>query len=110
MKTKQILFTIAFTMLVLLTQAQDKYQFMVIEYSTNKYKMNISIDGTEFKQEEIDFKGQKKTGFNANPLLNKIKEYQDGGWEVMHFNTVLGQADSEPEYYFAYLRKKKTEK
>ncbi len=108
MKTKKIALALACVFSCLLTKAQDKYQFMVIEYSTSRWNtLSVSIDGTEYIQSDADYKGQKKSGYNANPLLNKVKEYQDVGWEVMNFNSFVVAADGFPEYHFAYLRKKK---
>jgi len=86
MKTKRIFLTIAFLLaVVLFTHAQEKYEFMIIEYQN--FGLSMSIDGVDYKFEEPDFTGQKRTSYNTNPLLNKVKEYQEKGWEVMNFET-----------------------
>ena len=108
MKTKQFLLTFALVVASLITSAQDKYEFMIIEYSSISFEVLVSIDGLEFKKEKANFSNQDKSGYNANPLLNKVKEYQDQGWEVMSFNSTIGGTSAE--MHFAHLRKKKTDK
>ena len=43
----------------------------------------ISINGTEFKTEKIVIEKSQDSYFNTNPLLKKVNEYQDKGWELM---------------------------
>ncbi len=112
MKIKHILFTIALFFSVIFINAQDKYEFMIIEYSTMDNVVSMSIDGLEFKKEKINWDKHDKSGYNANPLLEKVKEYQDKDWEVMNINTQIGGgytqggSTNNSEIYFAYLRKK----
>jgi hypothetical protein len=88
--------------------AQDKYEFMAINYVTNLSgsggEINISIDGKEFLTENVVLQKGSKSFYNANPLLSKVAEYQDKGWETVNLNT-------SPTVSFilhsAYLRKKK---
>ncbi len=105
MKTKHLFFTIALFFSIAFMNAQDKYEFAIIEYNTFHYDLSVSIDGKEYKKEKVDFSNQEKSGFNANPFLNKVKEYQDKGWEVMSFNSSTLGGGSQ-EVHFAYLRKK----
>ncbi len=113
MKTKHITLTILLIIFSFIVNAQEKYQFMIIEYSTMDNKVSISIDGKEFKKDKIDFDKHDKSGYNANPLLEKVSKYQDENWEVMSFNTQIGGviltggSANSSEIYFAYLRKKK---
>jgi hypothetical protein len=114
MKTKTLLFTVALVLSVFFSKAQQiKYQFMVMEYSTMDNEVAISIDGKEFKKEKINKEKHEKSGYNANPLLEKVSEYQDAEWELMSFNTQIGGSTfqggsgNNSEIYFAYLRKKK---
>lgn len=86
-------------------RAQEKYEFMIIQY--RNLQLSISIDGVDYKYEEPDFTGQKRTTFNANPLLNKVKEYQEKNWEVINFETVFDNLGAQAT--FVYLRKKRTE-
>ncbi len=103
MKTKHILFTIALLFSVTFLNAQDKYEFAVIEYVTGNNTISISIDGIDFIKEKHEIK-QGKSIHHANPFLLKIKEYQDQDWEVMNMHAVVfGNTD---ETFFAYLRKK----
>src|SRR6218665_4176982 len=113
MKTKQFFIAAAFVSLSLISKAQEKYQFMIIEYSTLDKEVAISIDGKEFFKEDVDFGGQKKSGYNATPLLKKVSEYQDQDWELMSFDTEIGgpsinnYSGNSSYIYFSYISKKK---
>ena len=85
--------------------AQDKYEFMTINYYiTMSRTIAVSIDGKEFLSEKVESPKEKEWLLDTTPLLLKVKEYQDKGWEVMSFNTAGGGGI----FYIAYLRKKKT--
>jgi hypothetical protein len=77
MKTKHLFIAMTCVAFSLISKAQDKYQFMIIEYSTLDNDVAISINGKEFLKERGDFEGRKKSGYNATPLLKKVSEYQD---------------------------------
>lgn len=97
-------------MFSLFISAQDKYEFMIIEYNHSaKNQIALSIDGKEFITEDATFINQKESVLNSNPLLIKVKEYQDKGWDVINFET-LPAANLISKTYLAYLRKKKVEK
>lgn len=106
MKIKQIILTIAFSFATLLINAQDKYEFMNINY-TSTYKLAVSIDGKEFSIEKIDLPKNESHEQNANPFLLKVKEYQDKGWEVMTLDTQVYGDTGFKFAYSGYLRKKK---
>jgi hypothetical protein len=113
MKTTHTLFTSILLLFVFFLKAQDKYEFMIIEYKTVLGKeLTISIDGKEYISENIDLPKNERSGSNANPFLKKVKEYQDQNWEVMSLNTVLGGGSGNiwNEVYFAYMRKKTIDK
>jgi hypothetical protein len=85
--------------------AQDKYEFMMITYEVSGAStIAVSIDGKEFLSEKVSLPKGSNSGFNVNPLLSKVSEYQDKGWELMSFSS------SVSAYYFhvAYLKKKKS--
>jgi hypothetical protein len=110
MKKKQIFLTIALIMFAFLTQAQDKYQVMVIEFDrTLKNEIQISIEGKEYIQEKADYGTTLDQRHNATPILKKINEYQDKGWELMNMQSLNNGAGGDLVYYFAYLRKKKAD-
>lgn len=112
MKTRKTLFFLLIAVCSFLAKAQEKYEFMVLEYHTEQFHVAVSINGKEFSKDEFDEKLKKST-FNANPLLLKVDEYQDKGWEVMSFNSQLTyewQEKTNFEVFFAYLRKKKNTK
>jgi hypothetical protein len=118
MRTKKAFLSVCFLLLSQIFYAQDKYQFLIMEYSTMDNKITVSIDGTEFIKEKVDFDKHDKSGYNANPLLEKVKEYQSKNWEVMSFSTQIGGnapingsgmtsgGYNSSEVYFAYMRKK----
>lgn len=112
MKTKQLICTLAILISVVISKAQEKYEFMVIEYVGPPIKViSISIDGVQFEALDVVYTRFEKSGYNANPLLAKVKEYQDQDWEVMNFATQIGGGGANTtEFFFAYLRKRKTEK
>ena len=102
MKEKHILLTIALFISVCIS-AQDKYEFMIIEFNSRaKLPIKVSIDGKEFLEENVDYSPLKETYGNNNPLLKKINEYQNKGWECMSFNTCVAPFVIQ----FAYLKKK----
>ncbi len=103
MKTKQILLTSLFLLLVLFSKAQDKYDFMTINYMTTYNLVVISINGKELLEEKLEVPKSKFAFLNTNPLLAKVIEYQDKGWDVMEFDTNANAMTS----YIAYLKKKK---
>jgi hypothetical protein len=82
--------------------AQDKYEFMIIEYVGTSSEIALSIDGIEFKKEKIE-PIHIKSYSNANPLISKVKEYQAKDWELMNFQILTG-------VYYAFLRKKIADK
>jgi uncharacterized protein YqgQ len=108
MKTKHILFTSLFLLLVLFSKAQDKYEFMTIGYDYIYKEIIISINGKEFLKEKLELPKEERSHLNTNPLLAKTIEYQDKGWELMNFETYVRTAGSlgVPDY-IAYLKKKK---
>lgn len=109
MKPKQIILAVLFTAASFAGKAQEKYEFMIMEYNTSYKMVNISIDGKEFLKDKAG-PNHDKSGFNANPLLEKVSEYQDQNWELMNFNAAMAGQNANEEVYFAYLKRKKTEK
>ena len=95
----KIFITAAFILLSICVKAQDKYQFMIIQFNTFGSTIYVSIDGATFTKEHIELAKEERDSYNPNPLLKRVKEYQDKGWEVMSFNF-------ENLQYISYLRKK----
>lgn len=110
MKTRKIFFFLLLVAFSFSVKAQEKYEFMVLEYHTLQFHVAVSINGKEFSKDDFDEKLKKST-FNANPLLLKVNEYQDKGWEVMSFNSQLINEEGKGnfEVFFAYLKKKKND-
>lgn len=106
MKTKLILTTISLLFLSLLIKAQQTHDYVYILYNASTYEMSISINGTDYKTERINLPYKLRNMDNANPFLNKVKEYEANGWEVMTLDTKFAMAS---ERYIAYLRKKSPE-
>jgi hypothetical protein len=108
MKTKHIFFTSLFLFLILFTKAQDKYEFMTINYISGYKEIVISVNGKELLQEKFELPKEENSYLNTNPLLAKVIEYQDKGWEVLSFDTSVRAINgTEIPNYIAYLRKKK---
>jgi len=104
MKTKHIFLTLGLLFLILSAKSQDKYEFMIIEFDLQlKKEIQITIDSKQYIEEKADFSPTEKAGNNLIPLLKKVGEYQDKGWELMNFAVVV----RPNEIHFAYLRKKK---
>ena len=107
MKTKHILFTIALFISVF-ASAQDKYEFMTINYNTMQKEIVVSTNGKEILRENIELQKPEKTSLNSNPFLIKVLEYQEKDWEVMSFDTYVAISNGFGEpCYIAYLKKKK---
>jgi hypothetical protein len=90
------------------TFAQEKYDFLVISLynAPLSSQINTSLNGEEFTSETIKKDKGSKDMSNLNPLIRKIKEYQDKNWEVMNFNTVQSAGSSIGIMFFVFLRKK----
>jgi len=87
-------------------EKKEKYMYMIIEYDPNAKIVSVSIDGAQFIKEDVDYSKFEKSNYNANPLLSKVNEYQNNGWEVMSINPGMRQVY---EYYYACLKKLKSE-
>jgi hypothetical protein len=108
MKTKRFVLSLVALCLAFILNAQDKYEFMSIQYQSNS-SICVSIDGKELFCDEIKLPKTEANAMNVNPLLLKAKEYQNQGWEVMSLNTaVAGSSYGSSFFHFAYLRKKKS--
>ncbi len=102
---KKFLLIAAFLVAANIAFAQDKYEFMTITYElSGSSSITMSIDGKEFLSEKVSLPKGSNSEFNMNPLLAKVKEFQDKGWEVMSFNTAV----STFYFHIAYLKKKKS--
>lgn len=105
MKTKHILFTIALFFSVAFTNAQDKYEFAIIEYNISfKNELKVFINGKDLIEEKAEEDNKGKLTYNA--FLKKVNEYQDKGWEVMSFAIVPRDQSNIYYNHFAYMRKK----
>lgn len=110
MNTTRLLLLTLFLISSKFIYSQDKYEFMIIEYNHSaKHQIVVCVDGREFVTEDANFLSQKESVLNSNPLLNKIKDYQALGWEVMSFETLPAE-NLVSKTYMAYLKKKKTDK
>lgn len=85
-------------------QAQDKYEFATIIWSPQVSRLYVSVNGKEFTEEKVELSKIENVLVNTNPLLNKLNEFQDKGWEVMTVIPIGGNQVS----HCMYLRKKKS--
>jgi hypothetical protein len=103
MKTKHILLSIALLFASLFVKAQNKHDYMTINYQTWKSEMCISINGETVITGKAE-RPEKDTRLNSNPILKKIKEYEDKGWELATFQT---NGEGNLVIYSAFLKKNK---
>jgi hypothetical protein len=105
MKRLKLALIIIFLTGAFTSKAQEKNQYMVIEFNyLLKKEIQISIDGKQYLEEEADYSPAAKGTHNVNPLLKQITKYESDGWELISFETLpAGGVYS----YIAYLKKKK---
>lgn len=107
MKTKTIIITALLLFITVFSAiAQEKYEYAVVQYIYySKPYITISINGENYEEIEMDkssFKG-KFFGWDLNPVLKKVNEMQEKGWETYdHQASMYGTLA-----YIFYLRKKK---
>ncbi len=105
-----LVLALLFLLSSILVVAQEKYEFCIIEYFPKKEILSISKNGTEHSSEIVNFRDNPKNGYHsvydANPLLERVKLFQEKDWEVMSFNTNLVGRRYSKRIYSAYLRKK----
>jgi hypothetical protein len=103
MKTKHILFSIALLLTTLFVDAQNKHDYMTINYQTISSQICVSKNGETVTNEKAE-RPEKDTPLNSNPILKKIKEYEDKGWELVNFTS---QVETNHVTYLAFLKKNK---
>jgi hypothetical protein len=85
--------------------AQEKWEYATVSCSWAYQKLSVSIDGKEFYEEKMDLPKPENKEFNSNPLLNKIHELENKGWESV--SVTCGSGTAGNTVYFAYLKRKK---
>jgi hypothetical protein len=107
MKPRNLLLIALLSFSSLRVNAQDKYDFMIIEFDVTTDRLSVS-ENNKFTYEKVELPKGEKYHCNSVPLLSKVNEYQEKGWELISLDSELGGgASSGTEYFFAYLRKKK---
>ncbi len=74
--------------ITLTTKAQDKFDYMSVEYSFLYKQMYVTIDSTFFT-EEVELKKKERDSSNNSPFLKKVKYYEDLGWELVSFDSYI---------------------
>ena len=97
------LFASVLFFITLTTKAQDKFDYMSVEYSFLYKQMYVTIDSTFFT-EEVELKKKERKSSNNSPFLKKVKYYEDLGWELVSFDSYIY---SGYLVKIAYLRKKR---
>jgi hypothetical protein len=105
---RMYLLSIVFLTVSLMGLGQQKYEYVIIEYNSYTTKVSVSLNGQSFSSEKLTLGDQEKSPYNANPLLLKVAEFEDKGWETINFNSVSLMSNSLTEIHFAYLRKART--
>ena len=107
MTARYFFFALVLVVTSLSFKAQSKYEYALIEFNYYlKNEIQISVDGKNYLEEKADFSPVKKTANNANPILKKITEYEERGWELLKLD-IQANHGSGYNVYFAFLRKKK---
>jgi len=106
MKTKiRITLLSAFLFLMLSgVQAQEKYEYAVIQYVPTSLRMDISINGIDYINTRL-VKEKVKSKYDMNPPLEEINRMSEDGWELFNTGNGYDGAMNFPLYIF-YLRKK----
>jgi hypothetical protein len=65
--------------------AQEKYEYAVVQYiylAPRNY-ITVSINGETYEEIELDKNSSKSRffGWDLNPVLKKVNEMEDKGWE-----------------------------
>lgn len=89
-------------------QAQDKYEYTIINYVPRLRLMEISINGKVYKRPDIP-KDKVLGDGDANAALEEINKMADEGWELFDTeNTTFSSTNGPLFFSFTfYLRKKK---
>jgi hypothetical protein len=103
MKTKT-LFIALFFLMIAAAQAQDRYEYAVIDFAPHVRTMSISINGSEFKRMDPP-KEQVKDDRDVSAALKEIRIMTMDGWEVFNTNTTVAEYHWQKSYIF-YLRRK----
>jgi len=85
-------------------QAQDKYEYAVIDYFPFGKSLEVSINGLEYKKIEVNKKEIQGNG-DVNAALKEISKMSKEGWELFNTTNTSGQTGAIKAYIF-YLRKK----
>lgn len=88
--------------ITLTNKAQDKFDYMSIEYSYDFRQIYVTIDSTFFT-EEVELKKKERSSGNNSPFLKKVKYYEDLGWELVSFDAYAYGGPIK----VAYLRKRR---
>ncbi len=100
MKTiKLTILSLVFFAFTISVHAQDKYQFAIVAMTSPNHTLYVSINGETYQEIKAE-KGELCGSLCYTPLLKKVNEMQDQGWEV--FSTDKGVYEM-----FYHLRKKK---
>lgn len=86
-------------------QAQTQYEYAIINYTPWFNKIEVSINGVEYKKIIVP-KEKIKSNADANAGLEEMNKMIGEGWEL--FNTTMTNgASANIQIYVFYLRKKK---
>ena len=87
---KKILLTVSIiTLYTISVFGQTKYEYCNISFSPNEQLIYVTIDNKEFTEIKVDIPKNERTIFNCKPLFDKVKEFQDKGWEIISCSDVV---------------------
>jgi len=82
--------------------AEDRYDYMLIEYDAYSYELNISTTSGTFSTRVVKTLLLDKDK-DRTPLLTEVKTQEANGWETSSFASA---ARSNAQVYTCFMRKK----
>jgi len=87
---KTLITGLLFFALLPFLQAQDKYEYGQVQFAWHpggmgKYILAVSVSGEPYEENEVPkstLQNQKFTSSDVSPLLSKVNEFVEKGWEV----------------------------
>lgn len=86
------------------SQTNQTYEYMSMTQSYNSIKLNKNSESFEI----IDIRKEmiEKSNLDFSPLLKRIQEYEEQGWEFVTNNVFCEGNESSPQNYVLMRRKK----
>ena len=106
---KTLLLATIFAFAALGLQAQEKYQYAILEgFGKTPLEFLLSIGGKEKAKVELPKDGWKTVG-GANLIIQQVQKLEAEGWELYspQYLPPFGTVANTNEYYFVFMFRKK---